>query len=376
MHTPPIESSSTCLKPRAVLTKDQVIHIFRMSIEKSDNKARPSATAVAKQYSVSEKTIRDIWRARTWHDETLPLDMHRHPRKLKKTGRPKGRKDSAPRKRRAGGKGLGCKNDGEEQSAENSESSDGESGGACVMESSIEYDRNINSVWRSADGGKATAVTSALKESAKIMPSIQPTTDSSRDVLQERFFAAESPHDFFTKEMRLGRAELRQHERILDPILLREYHPQQQATPPPHTWTFPLQSQQPVLQPNLYLPPLAGSSSMITKAYAETGWGNLAWNALPPNSLPPSLLACAAAGLLAQRPTMVPSFLAAGGAPFGLCNARPAAAAGTLAAADTPAALGADGVRPLVPPSPTPPFAAAPDLLQVFLGLRPWPGRR
>ena len=77
MHTPPIESSSTCLKPRAVLTKDQVIHIFRMSIEKSNNKARPSATAVAKQYSVSEKTIRDIWRARTWHDETLPLDMHR-----------------------------------------------------------------------------------------------------------------------------------------------------------------------------------------------------------------------------------------------------------------------------------------------------------
>ena len=33
--------------------------------------------AVARTYKVSEKTVRDIWRGRTWHHETLHLDPPR-----------------------------------------------------------------------------------------------------------------------------------------------------------------------------------------------------------------------------------------------------------------------------------------------------------
>ena len=49
---------------------------------------------------MSEKTIRDIWMARTWHHETLPWDLNRLPKKIAKSGRPLGRKDNAPRRPR------------------------------------------------------------------------------------------------------------------------------------------------------------------------------------------------------------------------------------------------------------------------------------
>ena len=86
------------LKPRAVLTSDQAIEIFRLSMPTESAKKRPTATSVARQFGVNEKTIRDIWSGRTWDDETLPLDFNRSPKKAKKTGRPLGCKDSVPRK--------------------------------------------------------------------------------------------------------------------------------------------------------------------------------------------------------------------------------------------------------------------------------------
>ena len=88
-------------KPKAILTYDKVIDIFKL---RPDSKLargegfRPSA-AVAFDFGISEKTVRDIWRARTWHRETLHLDPCRPARAMALPGRPLGRKDSAPRKR-------------------------------------------------------------------------------------------------------------------------------------------------------------------------------------------------------------------------------------------------------------------------------------
>jgi hypothetical protein len=88
-------------KPTGALTKDQAIDIFRLSLTHAPHKERPTAVSVARAFDVSEKTVRDIWSARTWHDETLPLDVNRIPREARKTGRPPGRCDSKPRKPRA-----------------------------------------------------------------------------------------------------------------------------------------------------------------------------------------------------------------------------------------------------------------------------------
>ena len=94
-------ATSGCVKPRAVLTKDQAIDIFRLSMIQSPISKKPTATSVAKKYDISEKTIRDIWKGRTWHEETLALDLKRSPRVARKTGRPLGRKDSVPRRSRS-----------------------------------------------------------------------------------------------------------------------------------------------------------------------------------------------------------------------------------------------------------------------------------
>ena len=93
-------SEVACAKPRAVLTKQQAIDIFCLSTNCFPRGSRPTATSVAKAFGVSEKTIRDIWNGRTWCDETLPLDLSRQPKPRKKTGRPLGSKDSAPRRSR------------------------------------------------------------------------------------------------------------------------------------------------------------------------------------------------------------------------------------------------------------------------------------
>jgi hypothetical protein len=86
-------------RSRSILDKEQVVEIFEFKVRnssQSDMKKRISATSVAERYGVSEKTIRDIWRARTWHQATWHLDMAR-PLLQSKLGRPKGSKDSRPR---------------------------------------------------------------------------------------------------------------------------------------------------------------------------------------------------------------------------------------------------------------------------------------
>jgi hypothetical protein len=53
---------------------------------------RMPANLLARQYAINEKTIRDIWEGRTWHQETLALDPSREgkPRQLRAPGRPRG----------------------------------------------------------------------------------------------------------------------------------------------------------------------------------------------------------------------------------------------------------------------------------------------
>ncbi len=81
-------------KPRARLTEVQAVDIFKMRSPIS------SAVNIAKRFGVSEKTVRDIWKGRTWSRETCHLDTSRTV-VLKQVGRPKGRTDMKPRKKRS-----------------------------------------------------------------------------------------------------------------------------------------------------------------------------------------------------------------------------------------------------------------------------------
>ena len=75
------------------LTEDAVIEIFQC-------KGGPSnASKTARAFAVSEKTVRDIWTGRTWAKETQHLDASRTI-KVTQMGRPKGRRDTRPRKSR------------------------------------------------------------------------------------------------------------------------------------------------------------------------------------------------------------------------------------------------------------------------------------
>ena len=88
-------------KPRAILNREQAIEIFQLRPSGTNEGFERNSLAVARTYKVSEKTVRDIWRARTWHRETLHLDPSRPARADTPPGRPLGRKDSAPRRRPA-----------------------------------------------------------------------------------------------------------------------------------------------------------------------------------------------------------------------------------------------------------------------------------
>ena len=91
----------TIAKPRAILNREQAIEIFQLRPSGTNEGFERNSLAVARTYKVSEKTVRDIWRARTWHRETLHLDPSRPARADTPPGRPLGRKDSAPRRRPA-----------------------------------------------------------------------------------------------------------------------------------------------------------------------------------------------------------------------------------------------------------------------------------
>jgi hypothetical protein len=103
-HHSPVPSETNTVriaKPRAILTKDKAIAIYQQKLPRTAKDRPPSATALARQYGVSEKTIRDIWTGRTWSLETAAMDPTRPLKPPAAPGRPKGRRDRIPRKRRA-----------------------------------------------------------------------------------------------------------------------------------------------------------------------------------------------------------------------------------------------------------------------------------
>ena len=86
-------------RQRAVLSSNDAVKIFKMSLP-DYSPARATATAVAREYRVSEKAIRDIWTGRTWSKATNDLAPHRSQRMVRPAGRPKGRLDTKPRTRK------------------------------------------------------------------------------------------------------------------------------------------------------------------------------------------------------------------------------------------------------------------------------------
>ena len=85
-------------KPRAVLNAQQAIEIFRISLAANACMlACPSAVRIAASFGICEKTVRDIWKGRTWSRETHHLDHARPVLMRKASGRPRGSKDSRPR---------------------------------------------------------------------------------------------------------------------------------------------------------------------------------------------------------------------------------------------------------------------------------------
>ena len=109
--------SSPFSKPRAILTKDQALEIYMQ--KKGQTKGPPqTAAAVARAFGVSEKAIRDIWKGRTWSDETSEADPSRAKKQRGHAGRPPGSKDSVPRRKSKDSKPVpkasttGCVNSG------------------------------------------------------------------------------------------------------------------------------------------------------------------------------------------------------------------------------------------------------------------------
>ena len=85
-------------KHRAILNERQAIEIFRVRYTNEVPRIKISALIVAKRYGINEKTVRDIWKQRTWSHATGILDGSTVPMTTKKLGRPIGSKDKHHRK--------------------------------------------------------------------------------------------------------------------------------------------------------------------------------------------------------------------------------------------------------------------------------------
>jgi hypothetical protein len=87
-------------KRRAILTELQAIEIFTFRYESSVSMMTSCSSVVAKRYGVDERTVRDIWKQRTWTHATRSLAECASPIAKRKMGRPVGSKDVRPRKQK------------------------------------------------------------------------------------------------------------------------------------------------------------------------------------------------------------------------------------------------------------------------------------
>jgi hypothetical protein len=60
-------------RPRAILSKEQAIEIFRLKTNTGNQSMTATSIALANEYNVNPKTIRDIWSGRSWFEATSPL---------------------------------------------------------------------------------------------------------------------------------------------------------------------------------------------------------------------------------------------------------------------------------------------------------------
>jgi hypothetical protein len=85
-------------RPRAILSEAQAIDIFKIKLAANTSmRACPSPVQIAALFGVSEKTVRDIWKGRTWAKQTYRLDSTRQVPIKQRCCRPRGSKGSRPR---------------------------------------------------------------------------------------------------------------------------------------------------------------------------------------------------------------------------------------------------------------------------------------
>ena len=91
-------AAAASYRPKAVLTEKNATDIFLLKHRHGFPTDHAASCFLAKKYSVSSKTIRDIWSGRSWLETTFDLwdTADRPDRKL--VGRPKGSKNSKPKR--------------------------------------------------------------------------------------------------------------------------------------------------------------------------------------------------------------------------------------------------------------------------------------
>ncbi len=93
---------------RAILSKQQAREIFGYKNGHGFESSHATSTFLSKKFKISSKAIRDIWTGRSWLDATFDM-WNKDDRPTRKVvGRPKGRKDTKPRKCKSAGENAGC----------------------------------------------------------------------------------------------------------------------------------------------------------------------------------------------------------------------------------------------------------------------------
>jgi len=91
------ESVKAC-RTRSILDDAKAVEIYRYKVDNvlsTKKEIKRAARALSKHFSVTEKTIRDIWKGRTWRFETEHLDPTRSRALVRMPGRPKMREEPA-----------------------------------------------------------------------------------------------------------------------------------------------------------------------------------------------------------------------------------------------------------------------------------------
>ena len=90
-------------RPRVLLSNEEARDIFKLQPTHGFPSLHAASVDIAKRYGVSPKAIRDIWTGRSWLNATFSLWNADERPARKAIGRPKGRKDSKPRKSKSDG---------------------------------------------------------------------------------------------------------------------------------------------------------------------------------------------------------------------------------------------------------------------------------